>query len=414
VIPVYYLGKEIFNERVGVVSILLATVHPFLYVPSGSVLTESTYHFFIATSVLFGWFAFNRGGFYCVLLFSLFATAAFLTKPEAIGFLFIFSLWVLLFNPAKERRHWTRRIMMILVAIVAFLAFSAPYLMQIRKETGKWSISKKVNVTIGSLSEMKNTAILDESPFRREGLPLLSLIRDPLALLVTVGSGLLKSFYAFQQAFNPILSLFAIIGWIGIIRNRSLYSLKANFYVLTYHLFFFGFVFSIFFVTRRYTSHLISISIPWAAFGFGLFLEWIRQRRMFGKTSKRLLPVLLTLLLIVLFVQGMMIHTRDHRSIQKEAGLWMKENLPRGGTVMSRWPQEAFYGEMAAWVTIPEGEYEEVLGVARSKGIRYLVVDEEIEKNNPGFWGEIKESDLILLKDLKTKTQRIAIFKILY
>lgn len=414
VIPVFYLGKEIFNERVGVVSGLVAAVHPFLYTHSGSVLTESTYHFFIATSVLFGWLSFNRGRFYDVLLFSLFTSLSFLTRPEAIGFLFVFSFWVLLFNPLRERRHWMRRIAMILLAILAFLAFSSPYLIQIRKETGKWSISKKVNVTIGSLSEMKKMTSLDESPFRREGLPLLSLIKDPLSQLVRVGTGLLKSFYAFQQAFNPILSFFAVIGWIGIIRNRSLYSLKTNFYILTYHFFFFGFVFSIFFIAKRYSSHMISISIPWAAFGFVMFLEWVRPRWKFGKTPKKMSTILLPIFLIALFIQGMMTHIRDHRTIQKEAGLWMKENLPRGVDIMSRWPQEAFYGEMKRWAKMPEGSYEEVLGVARSKGIQYLVLDEGIEKERPGFWGQIKEKDLILLKDLKMKDRRVAIFKIIY
>jgi 4-amino-4-deoxy-L-arabinose transferase-like glycosyltransferase len=414
VIPVFYLGKEIFNARVGVVSGLVAAVHPSLYIHSGSVLTESTYHFFIATSVLFGWFAFNRGRFYYILLFSLFASLSFLTKPEAIGFLFIFSFWVLLFNPLKGRRRWMRRIAMVLVAVLAFLVFSAPYLVRIRVETGKWSISKKVDVTVGSLPEMKNMTSLDESPLRREGLPLLSLIRDPLSQLVRVAIGLLKSFYAFLQTFNPILSFFAVLGWVGIIRNRSSYSLKANFYILTYHFFFFGFVFSIFFISRRYTSQMISISIPWAAFGFYMFLEWFYQRRKVGNPPQKMSTILLTILLTALFIQGMMIHVREHRLIRKEAGLWMKENLPRGVNIMSRSPQEAFYGEMRGWAKIPKGSYEEVLGIARSKGIQYLVLDEDIEKDVPGFWGQIKENDLILLKDLKVKNQRMAIFKIVY
>jgi 4-amino-4-deoxy-L-arabinose transferase-like glycosyltransferase len=93
VIPVFYLAKEIFNERVGIISGLVAAVHPLLYLASGSVLTESTYHFFIVTSVLFGWYAFSKGRFYQVLLFGLFTSLAFLTRPEAIGFLFIFSMW---------------------------------------------------------------------------------------------------------------------------------------------------------------------------------------------------------------------------------------------------------------------------------------------------------------------------------
>src|SRR4030066_668354 len=143
VIPIFYLGKAIFNEKVGVISGLVVAVHPFLHTFSGSVLTESTYHFFIATSVLFGWYAFSKGRFYHVLLFSLFTSLAFLTRPEAIGFLFIFSVWIFFFNPPGERRYISKRVVMILVAILAFLIFSSPFLIQVRKETGKWSISRK-------------------------------------------------------------------------------------------------------------------------------------------------------------------------------------------------------------------------------------------------------------------------------
>ena len=92
----------------------------------------------------------------------------------------------------------------------------------------------------------------------------------------------------------------------------------------------------------------------------------------------------------------------------------MKEHLPRGVTIMSRWPQEAFYGEMAGWAKIPHGGYEEVLGVARSKGIPYLVLDEDVEKDWPGFRGQMRGKDLILLKEFKMKNQRVAIFKIIY
>src|SRR4030042_2448797 len=140
VIPVFYLAKEIFNERGGIISGLVVAAHPLLFLSSGSVLTESTYHFFIATSVLFGWYAFSKGRFYHVLLFSLFTSLAFLTRPEAIGFLFIFSVWIFFFNHPRERRYISKRVVVILVAILAFLIFSSPFLIQVRKETGKWSI----------------------------------------------------------------------------------------------------------------------------------------------------------------------------------------------------------------------------------------------------------------------------------
>ncbi len=413
VIPVFYLGKEIFSKGVGGISGLVVAVHPVLHSASGSVLTESTYHFFIATSVLFGWLAFHKGKFYSILLFSLFVSLAFLTKPEAIGFLLIFSAWVLFFNPPKRKRYWVRRTVMILVAIFAFFAFSSPYLIRLREETGKWSISKKVNVTIGSFSEMENITSLDESPFDREGLSLLSFIKDPLSQWVRVGTGLLKSFYTFQQAFNPLLSFFAVIGWIGIIRNRSWYSLKANFYILTYHFFFFGFVFSIFFISKRYTSQMVSISIPWAAFGFYMFLEWVHQRWDFFKKKEIFIKILVVLLLMALFVQGRVIRPREHRIIQKEVGLWMKDHLPRGMKIMSRRPQEAFYAELP-WLKIHQENVEEILREGRSNGVKYLIIDEGIEKDLPDLWEKTEDKDLILLKEFQKKNQRLVLFEMVY
>ena len=61
VLPVFYLGKEIFGERVGILSGVIVAVHPFLNSYSGSVLTESTYYFLVAMIVLMGWYAFERG-----------------------------------------------------------------------------------------------------------------------------------------------------------------------------------------------------------------------------------------------------------------------------------------------------------------------------------------------------------------
>jgi 4-amino-4-deoxy-L-arabinose transferase-like glycosyltransferase len=53
ILPVYSLGRTLFNERVGALAALFAAVQPFLYIASGSVLTESVYFFLLTTSVLF-------------------------------------------------------------------------------------------------------------------------------------------------------------------------------------------------------------------------------------------------------------------------------------------------------------------------------------------------------------------------
>jgi 4-amino-4-deoxy-L-arabinose transferase-like glycosyltransferase len=410
VLPVFCLGRSIFGEKVGILSALFAAVHPFLYMSSGSVLTESTYHFFLATSVLFGWKAFSEGRFYTILLFSLFTALAYLTKPEGMGFLIIFGVWVLFVNPSNERRRWIHRAGFILLVVLGFLLFSSPYLAQIRKESGRWGISRKVGISIGSLSEEEGPPSI-ESMKRKKELSLLSFVRNPLPVMGKIGGGFFESLYKFQQVYNPMLFLFALLGWIFILKKRGSYSLKGNFYLLGYLIFFFGFVFPFFWVTRRYTSQMISISIPWAAFGFLGVMEWVDKRSAGKQRQVHLSSVLLILLLAVLFLQGRVIHPREHRLIQREAGLWMKDCLPRGIKVMSTMPQEAFYAGLE-WIRMPQGSYEEILNSAHANGVRYLLIDEEIEKISPGFLEKLRGDDLILIKDMKKKDRRIEIFEI--
>jgi hypothetical protein len=364
----------------------------------------------VATSVLFGWYAFSQGRVHQILLFSLFVSLTYLTRPEGIGLLFVFVVWVLLINPPHVRRNWTNRAGIIFLSIFCFLLFSSPYLIQLRKELGKWEISKKASISMESIPEEDASL---EAVGTRDKINILVLLKDPLTLLGKIGMGLLESFYKFQQGYNPILFFLAILGWIRIFRLKSSHALKANFYILSHHIFFFAFVLPFFWVTRRYTSHMVSISIPWAAFGCLEVLVWIN--RWFEKESlrKKLSVILLLLLLGGLFVQGRVVHSRENRMIRREAGLWMKKNLPRGFEVMSRLPQEAFYAELP-WIEIPNKSYEEILRVARSSGVKCLVIDEDIEKGSPDFLRKIKVKDLILLKELRRRNQKIAIYEIVY
>jgi 4-amino-4-deoxy-L-arabinose transferase-like glycosyltransferase len=410
ILPVFYLGKAIFTEKVGMISALFATVHPFLYIPSGSVLTESLFHFLLATSVLFGWNAFDKGRWKDILLFSLFTSLSYLTRPEGIGFLLIFGVWVLLINPANERRRWTKRIGITLLAIFSFLIFSSPYFIQLKKETGRWQISKKVSISLGSFSEEETAQTVEMIRVRKE-MTFSSFIKSPLTVVRKIGLGFLQSLYLFQQVYTPLLFLLFIFGFM-LSKGRTL-SMKGNLYLVSYLVYLFGFIYPFFRINRRYTSHLIPIFLPWAAFGFIEIINWVHQRFEKEKFQKKFPAILLTGILIVLFIQGRVIHPREHRVIQREVGSWMREHLPKGAKVMSRMPQEAFYAELP-WIKMPSESYEKIMETARSKGVQYLTIDEKMEKDSPDFFEKSKGGDLIPLMDLKRKGQKMVVFQIVY
>ena len=90
----------------------------------------------------------------------------------------------------------------------------------------------------------------------------------------------------------------------------------------------------------------------------------------------------------------------------------MRDHLPRGQKMMSKMGQESFYGELA-WARLPEKDYEEILREARNKGVRYLVVDENIERDSPGFLERSKKGELKPLLELKRNKRFMIVYEIL-
>jgi 4-amino-4-deoxy-L-arabinose transferase-like glycosyltransferase len=409
VIPVFYLGKGIFNEKVGILSALFAVVHPFLYLSSGSVLTEAVYHFLLATAVLFGWRAFGDGRFWNILLFSLMTAMAYLTRPEAVGTFFVFSFWVLFIPPPQGRRPWLKRVAIVCLAVLCFLIFSFPYLRLLREETGTWAISKKFSISVGSLSEEGATPI--ESFTRTKKITLVSFVKEPLTVLRKIVFGWFQALYMFQRGFHPLLFLLAVLGFAWSIRGAS--SKKGTLYLLSYFIFYFGLLLPFFWIWRRYTSLISTLALPWASLGFFGLTEWLTPRLKEGRWRMKFPALFLSFVLVVIFTQGMVAHSRDHRLIQKELGLWMKDRLSKEGKVMSRLPHEAFYAERD-WVRIPEKSYAEVIHEARAKNIRYLIIDDKAREMSPGFLENVSEEDLVRLANWKKKDQTSILYEVLY
>ena len=156
---------------------------------------------------------------------------------------------------------------------------------------------------------------------------------------------------------------------------------------------------------------MIPVAIPWAAFGFMHSTRWLSARAK-GGFLKEKIPLLLVIILVIgLYVQGWPALNRDFRMIQKEVGLWMRDHLPKGQKMMSKMGQESFYAEQA-WVKLPEKGYEEILKEARARGARYLVVDEAIEKDSPGFLQQAKNGEVKPLFELKRKNRFMIVFEV--
>lgn len=401
VIPIFYLGKELYNARVGMVAALLATVQPYLFKYSGSVLTESTYYFLVAVIVLAAHKSYTTEKLAWSGIFGALTAAGYLVRPEAIGFSAVFAGWVLFSVPTGLKRPMARRIMIVFMAGLCFLAFSSPYLIALRNELGRWELSKKLSISIESKEKEPVEAVPPEKMATLRYFSISSAVRQPIATAKAALIGFFICLYKFQQSLTPLLFLLAVWGFARTRRRRQ------HFFVLSFILFIFTVVLPFFKISARYTSHMIPVALPWAAYGFVTIVDSFRLPSRTGWFSGKTVGTVLAVIMVFLLAQGVVQNSRDHRMQQKEAGLWMKQNLPKGGKLMSHSVQEAFYAEMELVRYDEKYDFEQVVDEARSKSTRYIVIDQNMEKRSPDFLEQAKRQGLVLIhyweqRDVKT------------
>lgn len=416
VIPVYYLAKKVFDERIGVLTSLLAAVQPTLYFFSGSVLSDSMYYFFLATSVYLGWVAFEKGNLLSTVVFSVSTTISYLIRPEAIGFIFIFSVWVLVANPPHEKRPFLRKLILAIVATACFIVFSMPYLVALRKEFGRWEISRKASISLVAPEETIDKIIQSDKGAKsgqvnlakKRKVSISSFVSEPVTVIKKISTGFIQVLFKYQQALTPILFLLAIIGLARRRQDKSLW--RIDLYLLSYCFFFFVMVLPFFWITKRHTSHLVLIALPWSAYALARIADFVRKKTTIGFLREHAPLIFLVAIMAILFTEGFVdrINSRKHRMIRKEAGIWMRDNLPKG-PVISRLPHEAFYGDME-WINVQDFSNDNLLRKATERNAKYLVVDEDITDNQADFVNMLKENNFDLVYVKQKKDQKIFVF----
>jgi|GEM_PF-1053519 4-amino-4-deoxy-L-arabinose transferase-like glycosyltransferase len=410
-IPIFYLAKEFYDVRVAFIAALLAAFQPYLYKYAGTVLTESTYALLLVSAVLFGWFAFNRGKAVYALLFGLFTSLAYLTRPEAVGCVVLFACWTLAVSPVGEKRSLWRRAMIAVMAVLFFVVFSSPYLLYLRQQSGRWAISKKVTVSLNVPTDSDD--IPPDGKVRKKkkkDVYITSMVKDPLAFGTKVLGGTLESFNKFQQVFAPYLFLLALAGFFRKKGGRRPW--RQNGYLLLYLLFYFAFVFPFFWVTQRYTFQMIPLALPWAAYGLEGFSNWVWAGAGRRFNARQVLVAAVAFTVLLLCTHGVIANDRWHRLAQRDVGLWMKKHLTKEGPVLDQTVHVSFYADRG-WIPNTRRGYNDIVGYARQKGARYIIIDTEDEPEFGNAFRDAKEKDLLLCFEMDKGKDRVLVFEVL-
>jgi 4-amino-4-deoxy-L-arabinose transferase-like glycosyltransferase len=409
-LPFYGLSKEIFGRKIAWVASIFFVFQPFLVQHAGEIISESTYIFFYLSSLYMGWKAlrYERPIFY--FCFGLFAALAYLTRPEGIGLLAGFLLWLPLYLWLTRQRFSLRLCGGILSAIIPFMILVTPYLLHVRESTGEWRLNKKRNMVVDSGLHKAIKKVPpriapppDDRPLTRPNdLPAGAAAgRDRISIE-------LKGFFEFMRGFIKTLAL-SLVKFTGILhvalfifviillvqRKFFSYHFEGELFLLFFAIFYFLGL-ALLYVSGRHLLQVVSLFLPWSAagllelskrFGSGVHLR-VRDLRLTLSAA-----ALLTALTIgILLPKTLASHRADKLSL-KEAALWIKSQKVSSPAILSTDSRVAYYAQGRHIPLVHQGET--VPPASDSKPDFVVIEQDEIS--------DISEEALLSLKPMHLK-----------
>lgn len=418
IIPAYFLIREFFGSPAAYVGSILLVFHPFLIKSSGWVMTESVYTLILTTCVLSCWYALTRGDSRVFLITGLLMGAAFLTKPEAIGYLVLMLGLMLAAKFFGESIRFPRTVLNYLVLLLGFAFLVIPYCFHLHHKTGKWTLSQKIAfnlpaadyegdfdaLTCHGRMTMKDRIWGDDyetecrpqnagvsSPSRSFDLERLG--SDVLTLGTRAFTLLRKQLRVHFPAILPIP--FAVLAVAGFFCGRWTRTRVAK------DIFLFSFVlctvlgYAASTVELRYLFPIIPLLIAWVAHGVIEFSEWLaRSVKSIFPTRREVRPALIAICVVILLLGWSMplffrvLKPSDITSVpfeEKDAGLWIKEHSNHvKPIVISSNITPAFYAN-AKHLYLPAEELSTVVEYARFRQADYLVFSERRKYDAAAF-----------------------------
>jgi 4-amino-4-deoxy-L-arabinose transferase-like glycosyltransferase len=335
VIPVsFYLGRTIYNERVGLFAAFFVSIHPYMVRYSGEVLTEGLYYFLIAAVTLLGLKAVSKRSAGLMSLAGLIAFFTFLTRPGAIVIWGVITLWAVSYDFHKIREDWRRSSSLLVIGLSIFTLMALVNMFFIYKATGQWGLA--------------GTSTMTSSIGMDRGL-----------LLKT--ANFLKYF---PEAFSvPFLLLFLY----GTFRQERQGLVQAEYYLLSVFL-----ACLLFYVVidprRRYFVHLMPAALVFSAVGFYHVEKLLKTR---AREKAALFTAVLILVIMAFQLPKGMVSLHAHRLPERLAGEWLKEHEGGPYTIMARKPIVAFYAE-GDHLILPRGRLEEIIEYGGERGAEYM------------------------------------------
>lgn len=418
IFPLYKMSKVFFNKNTAIAALVLWVFSPAVAFFSTYIFTESLYTLLSFWGVFLGWKVLQHDKpFLHSILLGILWGMAYLTRPEALGYLCIFGalLGVLIFFQMimTKQVNW-QYVLSGLLILITFVLMSTPYLIYLKRETGVWTISGKME----SQKQGEAYALLrtdDESDrFRMvldEDRPILidqvwhqgTFVKNQKSSdvpAVKVSRSLIlkkvaENIYqiwkdSLPRILTPVVFLLVFLGLLGSPWKK--YQWKFNLYLLSFLGFFIFVLIPIFHITDRYFYPLFPILFIWAGNGSIYLYRWIKQSMNHLISKVMVLNVCVVVLFASVFLFGIFIPqlapivSRQPNAADlfsdpiehKEVANWLN-HYDKDAVVMSVFHPVDFYlgnYNIRKTVSLPDEYLDRALLYARKNGANYLLLNE--------------------------------------
>ena len=434
IIPLYFFSRKIYNQKVAIISSLLVALYWVLIRYSTATMTESTYTFLLMCSALLVYTALINQTKVLFILSGIFLGLSYLTRPDAIGYLFIFMVLTLIYfkRDNGQRYEWKKALACCLIMFICFVAILSPYILFFHEQTGKWTLGNRgiINTIYGEdtsdvLNFEKNVFGLTEDG--KEIKILMTQNSSILEYVISDPVGIAKRYIqnSEEQYIRYITSIFPplliMLAGVGLFRkNWTRERLKKELFIaviIAYPLL----IYPLFHLDSRYIAPILPLAIIWAANGINELQTWLDtnlNNNAKGRFRQGFLLKNIVLIVAILSLIPMMItiYHSNYPVEHKEAGLWLGENSPGDSIILSRDPWVSFYSERI-WLPLPYANYSQLLYYAKYHKATHIIIDRRIVELRPELAflmdkNEANSNDLRLIYE--NGKHNILVYEILY
>jgi hypothetical protein len=408
IFPAYFLGRQIFDQRIAFLSTLLLLVHPYIRRFSADVLKESTYLFFLVAGLWFAWETIEKGRKFPFFFIPLYSAIAYLARPDGIEVVLVVFFYVLFMrqvNGAKNK--WTIILLMVLSSLLFFL----PYLIYLRETTGVWTLSRAKTMAwfLGLGITGGETPFIDKLlfSFRRLNLEIFFIVH-PLYIFLAVVGLVKRSSPHFRKGEGFLLS-FCILHYAVLF----LFLLNITVWVRK------GAIQADYF-SGRYVLPLLLFSVYWVGQGILVIHNWIDEKtgtlRLFlrSQTGNRSLIVwgILFFIVAAIVLPKTFKPQRYDRLPEKWAGVWMRNQFGKGITIFTTVPRVVYYANGdGEYIDLNKDSFDRIMASMVERNALYLAIEEreiiDFPKN-----GEAIKRDFVELARFEGKgMEKIIVYK---